>query len=64
MTIAYILFALSMLSAAAAVLTVSYLRGKRRKGLPTTWRGRKILTLEECSKMDFPFPPEPDLADD
>lgn len=36
----------------------------RKRGLPTTWRGRKILTLEGAAQTDFPFPPEPDLADD
>jgi hypothetical protein len=28
------------------------------------WHGRRILTEEEAAEMDFPYPPEPDWADD
>lgn len=31
---------------------------------PTTFRGHKILTLDELSKSDFPYPPEPDEDDE
>jgi hypothetical protein len=28
-----------------------------------TWRGRRVLSEEEVSKMDCPYPPEPDWGD-
>ena len=28
--------------------------------IPATWRGQPIVKGEDLSKIDFPFPPEPD----